>query len=80
MALVKKSKIGPLQGESGRLGTALASHAKSRFPALDVIFATGEASGTDPAKLGTARILIKPFTFDQLAAAISSSPGRDRRS
>jgi PAS domain S-box-containing protein len=55
-------------------GTTLASHAKSRFPALDVIFATGEASGADPTKLGTARTLIKPFTFDQLAAAI-----RERR-
>jgi PAS domain S-box-containing protein len=60
-------------------GTALASHAKSRFPALDVIFATGEASGMDPATLGTARTLIKPFTFDQLAAAISFAPGRERR-
>jgi PAS domain S-box-containing protein len=60
-------------------GTALASHAKSRFPALDVIFATGEASGADPTKLGTARTLVKPFTFDQLAAAISSAPGRERR-
>jgi CheY-like chemotaxis protein len=60
-------------------GTMLASHAKSRFPALDVIFATGEASGTDTTALGTNRILIKPFTFDQLAAAISSAPNRDRR-
>jgi CheY-like chemotaxis protein len=60
-------------------GTTLASHAKSRFPALDVIFATGEASGTDPTTLGTARTLIKPFTFDQLAAAISSAPGTERR-
>ncbi|HEX3843830.1 MAG TPA: response regulator [Steroidobacteraceae bacterium] len=51
-------------------GTTLASHAKSRFPALDVIFATGEASGADPTKLGMARTLVKPFTFDQLAAAI----------
>jgi CheY-like chemotaxis protein len=59
-------------------GTTLASHAKSRFPALDVIFATGEASGTDITKLGTTRTLIKPFTFDQLAAAISSAPNRER--
>jgi CheY-like chemotaxis protein len=51
-------------------GTTLASHAKSRFPALDVIFATGEAPGTDLTKLGMARTLVKPFTFDQLAAAI----------
>ena len=60
-------------------GTALASHAKSRFPTLDVIFATGEASGTDDTQLGSARTLIKPFTFDQLAAAIGSAPGRERR-
>ncbi|HEX5460211.1 MAG TPA: response regulator [Steroidobacteraceae bacterium] len=60
-------------------GTALANHAKSRFPTLDVIFATGEASGTDTTALGTARTLIKPFTFDQLAAAIGSAPGRERR-
>ena len=59
-------------------GTTLASHAKSRFPALDVIFATGEASGTDTSKLGTTRTLIKPFTFDQLAAAIGSAPNRER--
>jgi PAS domain S-box-containing protein len=51
-------------------GTTLASHAKSRFPALDVIFATGEAPGADLTKLGMARTLVKPFTFDQLAAAI----------
>jgi PAS domain S-box-containing protein len=60
-------------------GTTLASHAKSRFPTLDVIFATGEASGTDPTTLGTARTLIKPFTFDQLAAAIGSAPSMERR-
>jgi len=59
-------------------GTTLASHAKSRFPALDVIYATGEASGIDTAQLGAARTLIKPFTFDQLAAAISSAPSRER--
>ena len=60
-------------------GTMLASHAKSRFPALDVIFATGEASGTDTSTLGTVRTLIKPFTFDQLAAAIGSAAVRERR-
>jgi len=59
-------------------GTTLASHAKSRFPALNVIFSTGEASGTDVATLGTARTLIKPFTFEQLAAAIGPAPGRER--
>lgn len=51
-------------------GTALARHAQARCPALIVIYATGEASGTDPATLGGMRTLIKPFTFDQLAAAI----------
>ncbi|HVC29725.1 MAG TPA: response regulator, partial [Steroidobacteraceae bacterium] len=59
-------------------GTALASHAKSRLPALNVIFATGEASGTDITTLGVARTLIKPFTFDQLAAAISAAPDGER--
>jgi PAS domain S-box-containing protein len=59
-------------------GTALASHARSRFPTLDVIFATGEASGTDSTQLGAARTLIKPFTFDQLAAAIGSAQRRER--
>lgn len=61
-------------------GTALASRAKSRFPALIVIYATGEASGADPAALGATRTLIKPFTFDQLAAAIGSAPARGRGS
>jgi DNA-binding NtrC family response regulator len=59
-------------------GTTLASHAKSRFPALNVIFATGEASETDAATLGTARTLIKPFTFEQLAAAITPPPSHER--
>src|SRR6185312_4421642 len=53
-------------------GTTLASHARARVPALNVIFATGEASGTDTAALGAARTLKKPFTFDQLAAALTS--------
>ncbi len=60
-------------------GTTLAAHAKSRFPALNVILAAGEASGTDTAALGTARRLIKPFTLEQLAAAISSTPNRERQ-
>ncbi len=60
-------------------GTTLASHAKSRFPALSVIFATGEASATDTATLESARTLIKPFTLEQLAAAISSMPNRERK-
>ena len=59
-------------------GTLLANRAKSRFPALDVIFATGEGSDTDTSKLGAARTLIKPFTFDQLAAAIGSAAARER--
>jgi PAS domain S-box-containing protein len=59
-------------------GTTLASHAKSRFPALNVILATGEASDTDATVLGTARTLIKPFTFEQLAAAIALAPTRER--
>jgi CheY-like chemotaxis protein len=59
-------------------GTTLASHAKSRFPALEVILATGQASGTDITELAMGRTLIKPYTFDQLAAAISSVPSRER--
>lgn len=59
-------------------GTTLASHARSRCPTLHVIYATGEASDTDPAALGTTRTLIKPFTFDQLAAAIVSAPPREQ--
>jgi DNA-binding response OmpR family regulator len=65
-------------GLSDMPGTTLASHAKSRFPALNVIFATREASETDTAALGSARTLIKPFTFEQLAAAITSAPNRER--
>lgn len=53
------------------LGTTLASRARARFPTLNVIYATGDASGTDTATPGTARTLIKPFTFDQLAAALT---------
>jgi CheY-like chemotaxis protein len=55
-------------------GTTLAIHAKSRFPTLNVIF----ASGSDDITPETARTLIKPFTFDQLAAAINSAPARER--
>ena len=60
-------------------GTALARQAKSRFPALNVIFAMGEASDTDASTLGTSRTLTKPFTFDQLAAAITAAPHEERR-
>jgi PAS domain S-box-containing protein len=59
-------------------GTTLASHAKSRFPALNVILATAEASDTAIATLAAARTLIKPFTFEQLAAAITPAPSRER--
>lgn len=58
-------------------GTALAAHAKSRFPDLNVILATGEASDTDAGTLRSAHTLIKPFTIEQLAAAISRTPGRE---
>ncbi|MGH8320117.1 MAG: response regulator [Steroidobacteraceae bacterium] len=60
-------------------GTTLADHAKSHLPALSVIFATGEASATHPAMLETARPLIKPFTLEQLAAAVSTASNRERR-
>jgi PAS domain S-box-containing protein len=63
-------------GLSDMPGTTLASHAKSRFPALNVILATGEASDTDASTLETARTLVKPFTFEQLAAAIAPAPSR----
>ncbi|HEV7138299.1 MAG TPA: response regulator, partial [Steroidobacteraceae bacterium] len=62
-------------------GTTLAVHAKARFPALNVILATGEASVTDSTTvtLGSARTLIKPFTFEQLAAAIKSMPAKEAK-
>ena len=60
-------------------GTTLAHHAKSRVPGLNVIFSTGEASGTDSAALGAARTLVKPFTLEQLAAAIGPAPNRERQ-
>ncbi|MGH8202016.1 MAG: response regulator [Steroidobacteraceae bacterium] len=59
-------------------GTELASHAKSRFPALNVIFATAEAADMAMATLRAARTLVKPFTFEQLAAAITPAPSRER--
>ena len=53
-------------------GAALAEHASSRNAKLVVIFTTGEAP--DPAKPAslTALTLTKPFSFDALAAAITS--------
>ena len=64
------------EGLPDMLGTTLASHARSRFPELNVIFATADAPDTDADSLGTARTLIKPFTFEQLAAAINPAPSR----
>jgi DNA-binding NtrC family response regulator len=63
-------------GLSDMPGTILASHARSRFPSLSVIFAMGEAADTEVSTLGTARILVTPFTFEQLSAAISAVPSR----
>jgi PAS domain S-box-containing protein len=57
-------------------GTTLASHAKSRFPELNIILAMGEAPDADANALGAARTLVKPFTFEQLAAAIIAAPNR----
>jgi len=48
----------------------------SRVPALRVIFATEEADAqSDAASLKIAPTLLKPFTFEQLAAAIASMCG-----
>ncbi len=60
-------------------GTTLAAQARSRVPALNVIFAMAEASAEDAATIGKARTLTKPFTFEQLAAAITSAPQRERQ-
>ena len=57
-------------------GETLAGHARSRCPGLNIIFAMGEVSDTDTNALGTARTLIKPYTFEQLAAAITPAPNR----
>ncbi|MGH8169808.1 MAG: response regulator [Steroidobacteraceae bacterium] len=58
-------------------GTTLAGHAKSRFPALSVIFATGDAPDAGDS-LGETHTLITPFTFEQLAAAVNSTPNMER--
>ena len=57
-------------------GAILAGQARSRFPGLNVIFAMGEVTDEDTDALGTARTLIKPYTFEQLAAAITPAPNR----
>jgi PAS domain S-box-containing protein len=60
-------------------GTTLAAHAKARFPALNVILAMADAAAEDTTAMGTARTLTKPFTFEQLAAAIKSAPQREHQ-
>lgn len=57
-------------------GATLASHARSRFPGLNVIFAMAEGPDSDVSTFGTARTLVKPFTIEQLSAAISGAPNR----
>jgi CheY-like chemotaxis protein len=57
-------------------GTTLASHARSRFPDLNVIFAMAEVSEADADTFGATRTLVKPFTFEQLAAAITPATSR----
>lgn len=63
-------------GLSDMPGTALASHARSRFPELNVIFAMAEPSEANADAFGAGRTLVKPFTFEQLAAAIAPAPSR----
>ena len=54
-------------------GSVLAEYAKSRFPSLGVILAAGSAAGTSTVSQLPAQVLDKPFTFDQLAAAIAGT-------
>jgi PAS domain S-box-containing protein len=53
-------------------GPMLAEYATSRTPSLSVIFAAGQAPEADPNAGFSALTLLKPFSFDALAAAIGS--------
>jgi len=53
-------------------GATLAEYATSRFPALAVIFATGRSPGPTVSGSVTTRTLVKPFSYDDLVAVITS--------
>lgn len=60
-------------------GVTLAEYAKSRFPNLTVIFATGGISGGDLSGRNPAETLSKPYTYEQLAAAVNAAATRERK-
>ena len=59
-------------GLPGVSGVALARQARERRPELQIIFATGDAAASaDAAELG-ARVLVKPYTPDDLREALEA--------
>jgi len=53
-------------------GETLAELAISQKPHLAIIFATGQAAGIQMPATTTSFTLVKPFSFDALAAAVAS--------
>jgi signal transduction histidine kinase len=59
-------------------GSMLAQEIGARWPALPLIFVTGQAEvdGVDPPMTGDAQVLTKPLLLDQVAHAIETALGR----